>query len=298
MKIGFIGLGVMGRPIAEHLLCAGHELSVYARRSAAAAPLAAAGALAWSSPAEAAARAEVVFTMVTGSDDVRQVVLGEGGVIDGAAPGTVVVDMSTIAPGVAREVAAALAARGIAMLDAPVSGGESGARAGTLAIMVGGEAAALERVGPLLSCFAGSVVRVGGCGAGQVAKACNQMVMVAAIEACAEAARLAEAAGVAFERVREALLAGSAGSRVLEVFGARMAGRDFAAGVEARLHHKDFAIVQAEAAAGGIPLPLAAAVGQQLNALIGRGWGRADSAALLRLLEVPPRAPVTGMTTE
>ncbi len=124
------------------------------------------------------------------------------------------------------------------------------------------------------------------------------MVMVAAIEACAEAARLAEAAGVAFERVREALLAGSAGSRVLEVFGARMAGRDFAAGVEARLHHKDFAIVQAEAAAGGIPLPLAAAVGQQLNALIGRGWGRADSAALLRLLEVPPRAPVTGMTTE
>src|SRR6266581_2491796 len=205
MKIGFIGLGVMGRPIAEHLLCAGHELSVYARRSAAAAPLAAAGALAWSSPAE------VVFTMVTGSDDVRQVVLGEGGVIDGAAPGTVVVDMSTIAPGVAREVAAALAARGIAMLDAPVSGGESGARAGTLAIMVGGEAAALERVGPLLSCFAGSVVRVGGCGAGQVAKACNQMVMVAAIEACAEAARLAEAAGVAFERVREALLAGSAG---------------------------------------------------------------------------------------
>jgi 2-hydroxy-3-oxopropionate reductase len=291
MKIGFIGLGVMGRPIAEHLLRAGHDLSVHARRSAAAAPLVAVGARACSSPAEAAAGAEVVFTMVTDSDDVRQVVLGDGGVIDGAAAGTVVVDMSTIAPGVARAVAAALAVRGVAMLDAPVSGGEAGARAGTLAIMAGGEAAALERVRPLLSCFARSGVRVGGAGAGQVAKACNQMVMVAAIEAGAEAARLAEAAGVAFERVREALLAGSAGSRVLEVFGARMAERNFAAGVEARLHHKDYAIVLGEAAAGGIPLPVAAAVGQQLNALMGRGWGRADSASLLRLLEAaPPQA--------
>jgi 2-hydroxy-3-oxopropionate reductase len=185
----------------------------------------------------------------------------------------------------ARRLAARLAAAGAAYLDAPVSGGGVGARDATLSIMVGGEAAALERVRPLLAQLGRTIVHVGASGAGQVAKLCNQMVMVAAIEAGAEAARLAAAHGLDFSLVRQALQAGSAASRVLDVFGGRMAARDFAAGVEARLHHKDYAIVMDAAARAGVALPVAAAVGQQLNALMGRGWGRHDSAALLRVLE-------------
>jgi 2-hydroxy-3-oxopropionate reductase len=271
--------------MAEHLLRAGHELAVYARRPAALEPLTAAGALACADPATVAAHSEVIFTMITATADVRAVTLGERGIVHGAAAGSVLVDMTTIAPAAACEIAADLATRGIAMLDAPVSGGSSGARNATLAMMIGGDAAVLARVKPLLACFARSIVHVGVQGAGQVAKACNQAIMVAAIEACAEAARLAAASDVDFARVREAMLAGSAASRVLEVFGGKMVHRDFAAGVEARLHHKDFAILLDAAARRGVPLPVAAAVGQQLNALMARGWGGSDSARLLSLLE-------------
>jgi 2-hydroxy-3-oxopropionate reductase len=174
---------------------------------------------------------------------------------------------------------------GIDFLDAPVSGGSVGARDATLAIMAGGSATALDRVRPLLAVLGKTIVHVGASGAGQVAKACNQMVMVAAIEACAEAARLATAHGLDFGRVRAALLAGSAGSRVLDVFGGRMAARDFAAGVEARLHHKDYAIFMDAAARAGCPLPVSAQVWQQLNTLMAQGWGRDDTASLLRVLE-------------
>ncbi len=285
MRVGFIGLGVMGRPMAGHLLRASHRLSVFARRAEAVLPLVGDGATACASPAEVAAASEVVFTMVTGSDDVREVLLGDRGVIQGAGPGSVVVDMSTIAPTAAREIAAALAERGIAMLDAPVSGGAQGARDATLAVMVGGESTVLARVRPLLECLGRTIVHVGGNGAGQVAKACNQMIMVAAIEACAEAARLADAAGVDFARVREAMLGGSAGSRVLEFFGGKMAVREFSAGVEARLHHKDFGLLATEAARIGVALPVAGAVAQQLNALMALGWGREDTSSLLRVLE-------------
>jgi 2-hydroxy-3-oxopropionate reductase len=193
--------------------------------------------------------------------------------------------MSTIAPAAACAMATALAERGIAMLDAPVSGGSSGAQNATLAVMVGGDAAVLARVRPLLACFARSIVHVGAQGAGQVAKACNQAIMVAAIEACAEAARLAAVSDVDFARVRAAMLCGSAASRVLDVFGGKMARRDFAAGVEARLHHKDFAIVLDHAARCGAPMPVVAAVDQQLNALMARGWGGDDTSRLLPLLE-------------
>jgi 2-hydroxy-3-oxopropionate reductase len=151
--------------------------------------------------------------------------------------------------------------------------------------MAGGSATALDRVRPLLAVLGKTIVHVGASGAGQVAKACNQMVMVAAIEACAEAARLATAHGLDFGRVRAALLAGSAGSRVLDVFGGRMAARDFAAGVEARLHHKDYAIFMDAAARAGCPLPVSAQVWQQLNTLMAQGWGRDDTASLLRVLE-------------
>ena len=283
--VGFIGLGVMGRPMAGHLLDAGYPLTVWGRRPASTEPLAEMGAAVAATPAEVGRRAEIVFTVVTSGSDVKSVVLGEAGLIEGLAPGSVVVDMSTIAPGDAREIAAALAARGIHFLDAPVSGGEQGAIHATLAIMAGGDAAVLERVRPLLLRLGKTVVHIGDNGAGQVAKACNQMIMVAAIQACAEAMHLAAASGVDTSRLREALLGGSADSRVLEVMGERMAERDFAAGIEARLHHKDFGILLAEAHALGAPLPVAAQVGQQLNALMGQGMGKDDTSSLLRVLE-------------
>lgn len=289
MRLAFIGLGVMGRPMASHLRCAGHELAVFARRREAMEPLVALGARAGSSPADAAAGADVVFSMVTGGDDVQQIALGERGLVHGAARGSVFVDMSTIAASRARAIASGLDAAGIAMLDAPVSGGERGAREATLSIMVGGDAAVFARVEPLLRLLGRTVVHVGGHGAGQVAKACNQMVLCAAIEAAAEAARLAAANGVDFARVHSALLQGAAGSRALELFGAKMVSRDFSAGVQARLHHKDMGIVLDEAVRLGLPMPVAAGVWQQLNALMAAGWGMDDTSSLLKVGEASPR---------
>ena len=282
MKVGFIGLGVMGRPMAGHLAAAGHELHVWARRRQSAEGLPAT----WhDTPAQVGAACDVVFTIITSSADVEQVALGESGLIHGMAADSVLVDCSTIAPDAARRVAAALAARGIHLLDAPVSGGAQGAIDATLAIMAGGDAAVLERVRPLLDCLGQRIVHVGPNGAGQVAKACNQMIMVAAIEAVAEAMRLAGAAGVDPARVRQALSGGSAASRVLEIMGQRMVDRNFSAGIEARLHHKDFGLVLQAARKSGVPVPLTASVAQQLNALMAMGYGRDDTSSLLRVLE-------------
>jgi 2-hydroxy-3-oxopropionate reductase len=282
MKVGFIGLGVMGRPMAGHLAAAGHELHVWARRRQSAEGLPAV----WhDTPAQLGAACDVVFTIITSSADVERVALGENGLIHGMAADSVLVDCSTIAPEAARRVAAALAARGIHLLDAPVSGGAQGAIDATLAIMAGGDAAVLERVRPLLDCLGQRIVHVGPNGAGQVAKACNQMIMVAAIEAVAEAMRLAGAAGVDPARVRQALSGGSAASRVLEVMGQRMVDRNFSAGIEARLHHKDFGLVLQAARKSGVPVPLTASVAQQLNALMAMGYGRDDTSSLLRVLE-------------
>ncbi len=285
MKVGFIGLGAMGRPMALHLVKAGHALSVFARRAEAAQPLVEAGARRLATPAEVAANSDVVFTVVTTGADVEQVALGEDGIIHGAQPGTVLVDMGTIPPGTARHIAAKLAERGIETIDAPVSGGEVGAQNATLAIMAGGKAEVLERVRPLLEKLGKTLVHIGPNGAGQVSKACNQMIMVSCIEAVAEAMLLAERSGVDPQRVKQALAGGSAASRVLEFFGMKMAARDFKAGVEARLHHKDFGILMNEAASLGAPLPIAAQVWQQLNALMAHGWGREDTSSLLRVLE-------------
>ena len=285
MRLGFIGCGVMGRPMALHLLRGGHRLAVWARREDAMQPWLAAGAVACTSPARVAREAEVVFTVVTADADVKEVVFAPGGLAEGFAAGAILVDMSTIAPQNARSIAGRLAAQGVELLDAPVSGGGQGAIAASLAIMVGGRAAALERVRPLLELLGSTIVHVGDHGAGQVAKACNQMLMVATVEAVAEALHLSRVAGVDPERVRQALAGGSAGSRVLEVMGGRMVARDFAAGVEARLHHKDYAVLIAEAHRLGLPLPVSAQVCQQLNALMALGWGRCDTASLLRVLE-------------
>jgi len=293
MTLGFIGLGAMGLPLAGHLLRAGHRLAVWSRRPETAAPLLAAGAKACASPTEVARHAEIVFTMVSSSEDVAAVVLGDEGLIHSGGGGngqfSTLVDMSTISPETARRIAVRLGERGISMLDAPVSGGVTAAANASLSIMVGGPAETLAQVRPLLDLLGKTIVHVGENGAGQVAKACNQMMMVAAIQACAEAMHLAAASAVDPVKVRLALLGGAAGSRVLEVFGERMVGRNFVAGVEARLHHKDFGILLDEAHRLGCPVPIAALVGQQLNALMGQGWGREDTGSLLRVAEMASR---------
>ncbi len=282
MKVGFIGLGAMGRPMAMHLHEAGHALYVWARRPESAAGL---PGKFCATPAELGRECQVVFTIITSSVDVENVALGENGLIEGMAPGSVLIDCSTIAPDAARHIAAELAEKGIHMLDAPVSGGAQGAIDATLAIMAGGDADVLERVRPLLDCLGKRIVHVGPNGAGQVAKACNQLIMVSTIQAVAEAMRLADAAGVDCGKVRDALAGGSAASRVLEIMGDRMDRRDFAAGIAARLHHKDFGLLLAAARESGVPMFLGGAVGQQLNALMAQGWGRDDTSSLLRVLE-------------
>ncbi len=282
MRLGFIGFGAMGRPMAEHLLRAGHELLVWSRRPTSADFLLAQGATWCDSPAAVAGASEIVCTNVTGSADVEALA---SELVQGFSIGSIHLDFSTIAPGAARRIAAAYARRGVDFVDAPVSGGSGGAQAATLSIMWGGKSALAARLQPIFGALGKTIVRVGEVGAGQVAKACNQMVMVAAIEACAEAVRLAEAAGVDFAKVRTAMLGGSAGSRVLDVFGGRMAARDFKAGVEARLHHKDYALLMDEATRIGAALPASVAVWQQLNALMAQGWGRDDTSSLLRVLE-------------
>ena len=287
MKVGFIGLGVMGVPMARHLRAAGHDLALWARRPQAAAELVAEGVPLCATPAELAARSEVVISVVTASADVDALAFGADGLAAGFAPGAIHVDMSTIAPATARSLAQRYGAQGMGFVDAPVSGGAQGARDASLAIMAGAEADTLERVRPLLQAMGQRIVHVGPPGAGQVAKACNQMIMVAAIEAAAEALRLAAASGVDCAKVKQALAGGSAASRVLDVMGERMVKRDFAAGIEARLHHKDFGLVLESARKSGVPVPLTATVAQQLNALMAQGWGRDDTASLLRVLELP-----------
>ena len=283
MNIGFIGFGTMGQPMTEHLLKAGHSLRVWSRRAASADFATALGAVRCESVQDVAVGSEIVCTNVTGSADVDGLATE---LRSGLAPGAIHLDFSTIAPSAARAIAARHRECGVDFVDAPVSGGGTGARNATLAIMWGGREELGTRLAPIFSVLGKSAVRIGEAGAGQVAKACNQMILVNLIEACAEAAVLANAAGVDFGLVREAMLGGSAGSRALDVFGGRMASRDFAAGVEARLHHKDYALLMDEAARIGAPLPIAAAVWQQLNALMAQGLGTQDTSSLLRVLEV------------
>ena len=285
MKLGFIGLGVMGRPMALNLMQGGHEMGVYARRRESAEPLVGAGARVFDSPASLAANADIVFTMVTSSSDVESVVLGENGVVHGARPGSVLIDMETIAPSMARAVASRLHERGVDMLDAPVSGGPAGAQQATLSIMVGGRKDVFERMQPLFACLGRTIVHMGEHGAGQTTKACNQLALLVAAEGAAEALTLARASGLDPAKVREVILGGIAASRVLEVFGKRMVERDFAAGIESRLYHKDLDIVLALAHALGQAVPAASQVMQHINALIGRGHGANDLSALVQIVE-------------
>ena len=284
-RIGFIGLGIMGKPMARNLLAAGFDLTVHSRSPEPVDELVAAGATRGSDPAAVASASDITITMLPDTPDVEMVLVGSPGVIEGAAPGSLVIDMSSIDPGATRTMAAAFDARGIAMLDAPVSGGERGAIDATLSIMVGGTDDACLRAAPIFDALGKNIVHVGPSGAGQVAKACNQLVVAATIEAVAEALLLAERSGVDAAKVREGLLGGFAGSKILEVHGQRMLDRSFAPGFRIRLHRKDARIVEAAASATGTPIPSFAVVAEQLQRAVDAGDGELDHSGLFVELE-------------
>jgi 3-hydroxyisobutyrate dehydrogenase/2-hydroxy-3-oxopropionate reductase len=285
LTIGFIGLGAMGTPMVRHLLAAGHSVRACVRRPEAADAARALGALPCATPAEAARGAAAVFTNVTSSEDVRAVLLGQHGVIEGAVAGTICIDHSTISPIVTREIAARLAARGIEALDCPVSGGTMGAESASLTIMVGGKAEMLERVRPVLALLGKTITHIGDHGAGQVAKLCNQIAQVVNIEGIAEAMRFAQAQQVDSGRVLQAMATGMAGSRMLDLMGPKMVAHEFAAGIEARLHDKDFGLAAEIARQLGLELPAMQATSRQLGTLMAKGWGKDDTSSLLRVLE-------------
>lgn len=282
MKIGFVGLGIMGRPMALNLIKGGHTVTVWARRAESMQPLIEAGAIAAASPAEAARGNELLVSMVADAPDVAEVMRS---VAQGASPGLVAVDMSTIAPAAARAIHAELAAAGIDFMDAPVSGGEVGAIAGTLAIMAGGSAAAFATAHPAFECMGKNIVHVGDSGAGQVTKAANQIVTGMGVLAVAEAFAFASKNGVDRSKVREALLGGFAYSKILENHGQRMLDRNFKPGFKSWMHEKDLNIVMQTAHELGLCLPGSAATAQMFNAMVGSGHGEEDSIAVLKLLE-------------
>ncbi len=285
MRIGFIGLGIMGRPMAKNLIAAGHELVVDNHHEETTAELVAAGAQRGGRPNEIAQQVELVITMLPNSPNVREVALGADGIVNGAHPGLVYADMSSIAPLVSREVAGALAEKGVAMPDAPVSGGEPKAVDGTLSIMVGGDRAVFDRVHGVLAAMGGSVVHVGDIGAGNTAKLANQVIVALNIAAVAEAFVLAEKAGVPPAAVLSAIRGGLAGSTVLEAKAPMMLAHDFTPGFRIDLHVKDLLNALDTSHDVGVPLPLTAAVLEMLTALKAAGHGRDDHSGLLRHYE-------------
>lgn len=284
-RIGFIGLGIMGKPMAMNLLAAGYALTVHSRSPGPVDEVAAAGATRASGSAEVAQASDVTITMLPDTSDVELVLTGEDGVLEGVAAGALVIDMSSIDPAPTRRFAEAFAKRDVAMLDGPVSGGERGAIDGTLSIMIGGEPDAVARAMPIFEVLGKTIVHVGPSGAGQVTKACNQLVVAATIEAVAEALLLAERSGVDPAKVREALLGGFAGSKILEVHGQRMLDRAFDPGFRIRLHRKDARIVQDAAAETRTPIPSFAVVASQLQRALDDGDGELDHSGLYVELE-------------
>jgi 2-hydroxy-3-oxopropionate reductase len=285
MRIGFIGLGNMGSELARHLLAAGHTLVTFARGERSRVHASRLGLSPLASPAEVAAASEVVFTMVTAGSDVESVALGPEGIAQGASSGLIHVDMSTISPAIARDVARRLGERGIATLDAPVSGGVAAAKTASLTIFVGGEQAVFERARPLLACLGKAIFHMGPPGTGQVSKLANQIAQLACLQGAAEALLFACEQGADAAKVRDAVMTGYGASRMLDVLGKKMVERDFAAGIVAALHHKDIGIALDLAHEAGLPLPVTAQVMQQLNALMGSGLGEQDTSSLLLVLE-------------
>jgi 2-hydroxy-3-oxopropionate reductase len=284
-RVGFIGLGIMGAPMARHLLAAGFPLTVHSRSPGPVDTLVEAGAERATSSADVGRASDVVVTMLPDTPDVEHVMLGGDGVAAGAAAGSLVIDMSTIDPGPTRAIAELFATHHVEMLDAPVSGGERGAIDGTLSIMAGGTDRAFARAMPILQAMGKNIVHVGPSGAGQITKACNQLVVAATIEAVAEALVLAERSGVDAAKVREALLGGFAGSKILEVHGQRMLDRAFEPGFRARLHRKDARIILDAAQASRSPIPAFQVVAAQLDRLVDEAdGGGLDHSALFMLL--------------
>lgn len=286
MNIGFIGLGIMGHPMAGHLLAAGHSLRTCVNRSPVPQDLARAGIVTCTDPAEVAAGSECVILMLPDTPDVEKVLFGPGGVADGLTPGATVIDMSSIDPMATRAFAARIEALDCNYIDAPVSGGEVGAKNAALTIMCGGQPDVFEAVRPLFERMGRNVTLIGPVGAGQVAKVANQIVVALNIEAVAEALLFASKAGVDPARVREALMGGFAASRVLEVHGQRMIDRTFEPGFRIRLHRKDIDIALSGAAKLGLALPGTASAQQLMNACIAQGGADWDHSGIVRVLEL------------
>ena len=280
-RVGFVGLGIMGAPMAANLLRAGFIVTVWNRSPSRTQPLVEAGAVGADSPADVAAASEVTISCVTNSGDVEEVALGPGGIIEGAAPGSVYIDCSTISPETARKVAAALEAKGVAMLDAPVSGGDVGAQAGTLAIMAGGDAATFERCLPVLQAMGRTIVHVGPNGAGQVVKLCNQIAGGLNLLAAAEAVGLARRAGVDPEKMLEVVSAGAAGSWMLSNLAPRAVRGDYAPGFMVDLMQKDLRLVLDAAHETHTPLPGTALVSQLFQSIQADGRGRDGTQSLI-----------------
>lgn len=284
-KLGFIGLGIMGKPMTQNLLKAGYSVAVHNRSRAVLEELVRDGATIADSPKQVAQQVDVIITCLPDSPDVEAVILGSDGVLEGAKAGMLCIDMSTIAPATARKLYETLKVNGIQSLDAPVSGGDIGAQHGTLSIMVGGEESAFQRALPILQAMGKNIVHIGEAGAGQVTKACNQIVVALTVQAVAEALTLAKKSGVDPAKVRSALLGGFAQSRVLEVHGDRMLNSSFQPGFTIDLHRKDMNIVLQTGREVNLPLLGSSQVTALMDSLIAQGKGSLDNAALVELYE-------------
>jgi len=284
-RIGFIGLGIMGKPMARNLLKAGYQLVVHNRSRGPVEELQREGAEGAGSPAEVAERSDVIITMLPDTPDVRQVVEGERGVLEGIRQGSLLIDMSTISPIATRELASRVEERGAHMLDAPVSGGDVGAQQGTLSIMVGGREEDFQRALPIFQVLGKTITYLGPSGSGQVVKACNQIVVALTIEAVSEALVLGAKAGVDPAKIVQVLMGGMAGNRVLEMRKDNFLGHTFNPGFKVALHHKDLGIALQTGRELGVPLPATALVDQAFAALEARGRSQQDHTALITLLE-------------
>jgi 2-hydroxy-3-oxopropionate reductase len=293
MKVGFIGLGIMGRPMAGHLLNGGHELFLHTRGTVPS-ELAEKGGVACTSGREVAERADVVITMVPDTPDVEKVLFGPDGVAEGLSPGKTVADMSSISPVATKDFARRINERGCDYLDAPVSGGDVGAKAASLSIMVGGPQAVFDRVKPLFELMGKNITRVGENGDGQTTKVANQIVVALTIEAVAEGLLFASKAGADPVKVRQALMGGLATSRILEVHGERMIRRTFDPGFRIELHQKDLNLALTSARQIGVSLPNTATAQELFNACVAQGGSAWDHSALVRALEVLANHEVGG----
>ena len=284
MKIGYIGLGLMGFPCVLNLIRSGYNVSVWARRPEASSALEAQSAVLCDSPAAVALASDIVFLNVTNAPDVEELLFGLNGIASSQKKGLIVVDMSTISATKTREFAARLAPMGIEFADAPVSGGTAGAKAGTLTFMVGASESLFARIAPVLESMGTTITRIGETGAGQIAKSCNQICITSTILGVAEARAFAEANGVDFAPVREALMGGFAGSTVLKLHGQRMIANDYSPGFKSALHLKDMKIVDDIAAEQHLPMPVSSIGVEMLQRAVDAGFGEEDSSAMAKVL--------------